>query len=446
MEKAVKQNENNKIYIALFVLAVISIISFVLPFARYSYNKITYHLSGLDFLFGKKIMGGTTYIAPVKFIWLTAIIPVVSLAIILLRQKLSTKIFGKLLLIFGFIQTFTSALFLLTASSTLSDTKNPGIEYGLYLVMLLGLLTMALVVVRLYQLRILSALDFMILPGLAYLLINNYLPLIGISLAFRKLDFSVGIWNSDWVGFENFKFLFRSSDAYIITRNTLLYNAAFIVIGNIMGILTGICLNEVYNDRLQKVYQSSILLPRLISMVIVAYIVYGFLSYESGFINNTFLKGNEIDFYRESKYWPFILIFVHIWNALGYNATIYFSSIVGIDKNLYEAARIDGCNRLGTIWHVTLPLLKPTMFTLVLLQVGRIFYSDFGLFYQVPMSSGALYSVTNTIDTYVYRAMMKLNNLSMASAASAYQAIVGFVIVLTFNLIVRKTNKENALF
>jgi len=189
-----------------------------------------------------------------------------------------------------------------------------------------------------------------------------------------------------------------------------------------------------------------ILLPQLISMVIVAYIVFGFLSNEAGFINKTVLGGTSINFYNEKVYWPYILVFVHIWKGLGYSSIIYLSAIISIDRNLHDAAKIDGCGRMRIIGNITLPLLKPTIFTLVLLQIGRIFYSDFGLFYQVPMNSGALYTVTNTIDTYVYRALMQLNNLSMASAASAFQAIVGFVLVLSVNLIVRYKSKENALF
>ena len=445
MQNRIGDKENKKVYLIWSILAVLSLATLILPFAGYSYNKTTYQLAGFDFLLGKKIMGGTAYIAPVKFMWLAVMMPVAVLVVVLLKSRISSKLCGRLILAFGFVQVFCCGLFLLTASSTLSAVKKPKIEYGLYMLMFLGILIVVSAVYILYQLKVLCALDFMVLPGLLYLLINNYLPLIGISIAFRKIDFVKGIWNSEWVGFENFEFLFRSKDAFVITRNTLLYNAAFIIIGNTMGIITGICLSEIFSKRLQKIHQTLILLPQLISMVIVAYIVYGFLSYESGFVNKTLLS-EAINFYGEKRYWPFILLFVNTWKGLGYSSTIYLSSIVGIDRNLYEAARIDGCTKFGAIKNITIPMLKPTVYTLVLLQVGRIFYSDFGLFYQVPMNSGALYTATNTIDTYVYRAMMKLNNISMASAASAYQAIVGFVIVLTFNLIVRKVNKENALF
>ncbi|MBR2122799.1 MAG: sugar ABC transporter permease [Lachnospiraceae bacterium] len=299
----------------------------------------------------------------------------------------------------------------------------------------------------LYQNKAVSVLDFMVMPGLIYVLINNYIPMVGISFAFKKIDYSIGVWRSGWVGLSNFKFLFQSSDSYTITKNTLLYNLVFIILGNILGMIVGICLSEIFSKKLQKLYQTTILLPQLISWVIVAYIAYGFLSNEAGWINKTVLgAGNEINFYGTTKYWPFILVFFHLWKGLGYNSIIYLSAIVGIDRNLYEAASIDGCSKWGSIRHITLPLLKSTVITLVTLSVGRIFYSDFGLFYQVPMNSGSLYSVTDTIDTYVYRALMQLNNISMASAASAYQAIIGFVLVLIFNLIVNKVSKENALF
>jgi ABC-type polysaccharide transport system permease subunit len=284
----------------------------------------------------------------------------------------------------------------------------------------------------------------MVLPGLLYFVINNYIPMFGIYIAFKKVDYSKGLWGSDWVGFDNFKYLFSTSDAFIITRNTILYNVAFIVLGILSGIIVGICLSEVYSKFLQKTYQTSILLPQLISYVIVSYIVYAFLSNESGLI--TKMLKEPINFYAEKKYWPFILIFINIWKQLGYNGIVFLSSIVGIDFSMYEAARVDGATKWQQIRSITIPQLKPTIMTLFLLQVGRIFYSDFGLFYQVPLNAGALMDVTNTIDTYVYRALMVNNNISIASAASTYQAVVGFVIVFAVNMFVRKIDRENAMF
>jgi ABC-type polysaccharide transport system permease subunit len=294
--------------------------------------------------------------------------------------------------------------------------------------------------------------DFMVLPGMLYFIINNYIPMFGITIAFKKVDYSVGVWKSPWVGLSNFKMLFAhngsffQSDAFLITRNTLLYNATFIILGILMGVIVGICLADIFSRALQKFFQTSILLPQLISMVIVAYIVYALLSNETGMVNHLLGEGNEINFYQKSVYWPFILVFIYVWKQVGYNSIIFLSSIVSIDHSIYEAAKVDGASKWQQIRFVTLPMLKPTVITLMLLQVGRIFYSDFGLFYQVPLDSGALYNVTNTVDTYVYRCLMVLNNVSVASAGSTYQAIVGFVLVFTVNMLVRRYDRENALF
>lgn len=332
-------------------------------------------------------------------------------------------------------------------SNILREARQVSVIYGSIIPVILGLVIVIRALYLMYRQKVLGMLDFMVLPGLLYLIINNYLPMAGIALAFKKIDYNVGIWSSPWVGLDNFVYLFKTASAWIITRNTLLYNLAFIIVGNVLGIVVGIFLSEVFSKKLKTFYQTSILLPQLISYVIVAYIVFGFLSNESGWITQTLLGGNsDINFYQESKWWPFILIFVNTWKGLGYNAVIYLSSVVGIDRTLFEAAYVDGAGRLTQIKSIILPLLRPTIVTLVLLQVGRIFYSDFGLFYQVPMDSGSLYNVTNVIDTYVYRSLMKMNNVSMASAASAYQSVVGFVIVMVANAVVRKIDKENAMF
>jgi putative aldouronate transport system permease protein len=269
----------------------------------------------------------------------------------------------------------------------------------------------------------------------------------GVLIAFKRVDFSKGIFFSEWIGFDNFKYLFSTRDAFIITRNTILYNTAFIVLGTILGLVAGIFLGEITSAKFKKLYQTVILLPQLFSIIIVAYIVIAFLSNESGFINKFILgPGRAVNFYGIPAYWPFILTFVHLWKSLGYNSIIYLSAIVSVDKNLYEAATIDGVGRFKQVFYVTIPSIKSTITTLVLIAVGRIFYSDFGLFYQVPMNSGILFNVTNTIDTYVYRSLLQLNNLAMASAASSYQALVGFIIILIFNGIVRKLDPDNALF
>lgn len=288
----------------------------------------------------------------------------------------------------------------------------------------------------------------MALPGLLYLFINNYMPLPGLVLAFKKYNAKKGIFGSANVGFKNFKYLFATKDAFVITRNTILYNVVFIIVNTVLAVFVAILLAEM-TSKLKKIYQIIILLPFMISMVIVSYLVFGFLSNDNGFLNNTILKalGKEpVQWYMQKQYWPFILVFVNAWKVIGYNCIIYLSTILGIDRSIYESASIDGAGKWTQIAKITIPLLKPTIIMMTLLAVGRIFYSDFGLFYQVPQNQGALFSVTNTIDTYVYRGLLELGDMSMASAAGLYQSVVGFICILAANLIVRKLDPESALF
>lgn len=286
------------------------------------------------------------------------------------------------------------------------------------------------------------------LPGMIYIFINNYMPLPGLVLAFKKYSTKRGIWGSKWVGLSNFEYLFTTQDAWIITRNTIGYNLAFIVLNVIFGVMTAIVLSEL-TSKWKKVYQSVILLPHFLSSVIISYLVFAFLSAENGFINSTLLPlfgMEEISWYSEPKYWPFILVFVQVWRSIGYNCIVYLATILGIDRGIYEAASIDGASKIQQVFQITLPLLKPTIIMITLLAVGRIFNSDFGLFYQVPQQSGALFSVTQTIDTYVYRGLLERNDMPMASAAGVYQSIVGFILVISANLLVRRIDKDSALF
>lgn len=287
------------------------------------------------------------------------------------------------------------------------------------------------------------------IPGIVYMICNNYMPMFGIVIAFKNLSFRKGILESDWCGFDNFKFLFASSDAWTITRNTILYNVVFIILTTALAVVIAILLNEITSKFASRLYQSLILLPYLMSWVICSYLVYAMLSGETGLINNSILKPLGIDpisWYNSPEYWPFILTFVQLWKSLGYAMIIYFSSIVGISQDYFEAATLDGASKWQQIKNITLPLLKPTVITMFVLQIGRIFYSDFGLFYQIPMNSGTLYSVTRTIDVYVYNALMRNSDYGMSSAASVYQSIVGFVFIVAANALIRKTSKENALF
>lgn len=286
-------------------------------------------------------------------------------------------------------------------------------------------------------------------PGLLYLLVNNYVPMAGIVIAFKKMDYRKGIFGSPWVGFQNFEFLFKTKDAWTITRNTICYNIVFIILGTVTAIAVAIMLNELKSVRMRKVYQTVILIPFMLSIVIVSYLVYGFLSQESGFINKGILEGlggKGIAWYAEEKYWPFILTLVNLWKGFGYSSIIYFATIVGIDKTYYESAAIDGAGRWKQITRITLPILRPTIVILILMSVSKIFYSDFGLFYQIPRNSGPLIEVTNTIDTYVYRGLIKNNNVGMASAAGFYQAIVGFALVFGANFMAKRLDRDSSLF
>ena len=287
------------------------------------------------------------------------------------------------------------------------------------------------------------------LPGIVYLIINNYIPMGGLFIAFKNYKYNLGIWGSDWCGFENFRFLFVSNDAWIITRNTLLYNAAFIAIGTVAALAVAVLLYELGQTIRAKVFQSALLFPHLISWIIAAYLFYALLNSSTGFISKTVLPlflMESFDLYAEKKYWPFTLLLTYLWKHTGYTAIVYLAGISGINKELYEAAELDGASRFKQIFSITLPLLKPTIITMVLMAVGRIFYSDFGLFYQIPMSSGPLMSTTQTIDTYVYRALMTNGNFALSSAAGFFQSVCGFLLISLVNFIVRKTDPENALF
>lgn len=269
-------------------------------------------------------------------------------------------------------------------------------------------------------------------PGLVYLLINNYIPMAGIMLAFKKVNYTLGIFKSPWCGLSNFKYLFKTKDAAIIFRNTVLYNLAFIVLGTAAAVATAILLGEVKKKKLLKIYQTSILLPHILSTAVIAYLAFAFLSKDSGFLNNGIIKplgGEAISWYSKPKYWPFILTFIQLWRSVGYTTIMYYATLVGIDTSYYEAAVIDGASTWDQIRYITLPCLKTTIITLTIMNLGRMFYSDFGLFYQVPMNNGLLFNATNTLDTYVYRGLLELNDIGRASAACFIQSVLGFVLV-----------------
>ena len=289
----------------------------------------------------------------------------------------------------------------------------------------------------------------MMAPGLIYLFINNYMPMAGLVVAFKNYNVVDGILLLQFNGVHDCHFTYLFNDAWTITRNTLLYNIVFIIINLILGIAFAIFICDIRSKACKTIYQSAILLPFLMSIVIVSYITFAFFSGDNGMLNKTILPffGKEaINWYSESKYWPVILVIVNTWKGVGYGCLIYISSISGIDPSFYEAAELDGASKWKQIRYITLPSIMPSVITLTLLNIGRIFYSDFGLFYQVTQNSGQLYDTTNVIDTYVYRALLQSGNIGMASAAGFYQSIVGFACVLLANVVVRKLSPENAMF
>jgi len=436
-----------KIPIDLIVIAIISALMFFSPFATYSFNKNTYAFPGHYFLTGVDVAGKTVHIAPVPMLFIFFVLIILTIVTALLFRRISPNKCSTIMLIIGILQLALAVLTKTQLAGILTGLKGIGVGWGLTVLGLCGALLIVRGFYTLFKLGSMTALDFMVLPAGLYLLINNYFPMVGLFVAFKNIDYTVGILNSPWCGFDNFRYLFATSDAWLITKNTLLYNFSFIIVGNLLGIIIGLFLANLLSKRLQKFFQTSILLPQIISYVIVGYIVFAFLSNQAGLLTKALDRNkNSINFYADRTWWPFILNIVYNWKQIGFSAVLYLAAISSIDSTLYEASAIDGAGRMQQIWKITLPMIKSTIITLVLLQIGRIFYSDFGLFYQVPMNSGLLYNVTQTIDTYVYRMLMTNNRISMASAASFYQSIVGFALILAANAIVRRVDRENALF
>ncbi|MEN9946922.1 MAG: hypothetical protein RLZZ293_1308 [Pseudomonadota bacterium] len=297
------------------------------------------------------------------------------------------------------------------------------------------------------------ALLLLVLPGFIWFFFLKYLPMAGILLAFKQFHYSQGgffnsFWYSPWVGLDNFKFLFSSQNAWIITRNTILYNLAFIAVGTIGSVALAIGLSSLLNRGLAKVYQTFLFLPYFLSWVVVGYLLFSFLSVDKGMVNSILKNWGfaPIQWYDKSSVWPYILIFVNLWKNIGYSSVVYLAAIVGIDRQYYEAAEIDGASKWEQVLYVTLPHLKSLIIIMTLLAIGRIFSADFGLFYQVPLNSGSLYDVTDVIDTYVFRGLMQTGDIGMNTAAGLYQSIVGFILLLVVNNTVKKLDKDSSMF
>jgi len=293
------------------------------------------------------------------------------------------------------------------------------------------------------------ALYMMMIPVILILIINNYLPMLGLSIAFVKYRPALGLFNSEFVGFENFRYFFSTPDFINITKNTVLYNIVYIILDLSVATFCAIALHEMRKKRAKKIYQSFMLMPFFLSWVVVNYIFYSFLSVDKGFINTTIMQAlnlEPISFYLEPKYWPFILVFAQLWRYTGYNTILIYAALMGIDNSLYEAAIVDGASKSKQIFRITIPMLSPVLIVMFLMLVGRIFYADFGLHFQVPNNSGALYEVTDVLDTYVFRSLRQMGNIPMAAAAGFYQAVVGMLIVVTANKVVKSFDESKSLF
>ena len=287
---------------------------------------------------------------------------------------------------------------------------------------------------------------FMLLPGVILVILFNYLPIGGIFLAFKEYKPALGIWGSEWVGFENFKAFFNSPDLWIVFRNTIGYNIVFIVTGIPIAVGFSILLNEIKGGILNKAYQTIALMPHFLSYVIVAYLVYAFLGSTYGIMNKQVLPAlgiEPISWYTEPKYWPFILFIVANWKEVGYSSILYLTSIAGINTEYYEAARIDGANRVQLIRHITIPHLRSIICLKLIMSIGALLGGNLGLFYNVPMNSGPLYSVTTETSTYMYRMMGKTG---YTTAAGIFCSLIGLMLVLLSNAIIKKVDSDSALF
>jgi len=293
-----------------------------------------------------------------------------------------------------------------------------------------------------------KALYTMMIPGILLIIIFSYIPMIGITVAFKDGNTVDGYFSGDWIGLENFKFFFASRDAFRVTFNTVYMNALFIITSTVGALICALLLNELKSRRMVKIYQTIMFMPYFLSWVIMGYVSYAFLSVDSGFINGilTSLGLEKVEWYSNPDYWPTILVIMNLIKGLGYGTVVYFAGITGIDDSLYESAQIDGAGKLRQMVSITLPLLSPLICVQVLLSIGRIFNADFGLFYYIPRETGVLFPKTDVISTYTYRALRTLGNTGMSAAVGLFQSVMGLIMVLLSNMAVKKINSENALF
>ena len=293
-----------------------------------------------------------------------------------------------------------------------------------------------------------KALFVMAAPAVLLVLVMQYLPMSGLVLAFKNYRYDMGVFGSDWNGLANFSYLFSSGTGWLITRNTILYNLLNLITSQMLAVLIAIFITEMNGKIFKKVSQSVIFLPYFISWVIVGVFVYNIFNYETGLMNGllTSVGFEAVNMYDKPGAWPAIICIFNSWKWCGYNSVIYIAAITGVDSEIYEAASIDGATIFQRIRAITLPSIKPTIITMLLLQVGRILRGDFEMFYQIVGNNGQLYNATDVIDTYVFRSLMQNSNIGMTAAASFYQSALCFIIIMVVNAVVTRIDADYALF
>ncbi len=288
----------------------------------------------------------------------------------------------------------------------------------------------------------------MCIPAILFFFLFSYMPMPGVYIAFVQYNYRDGIFGSQFVGLRNFEYLWRSGKLLELTRNTILYNVAFITLGNLLAVFIAVLLNEMQSQRFKKVTQTMMFLPYFISQVLVGILVFNILNYDTGFVNSVLTRMGLERWqpYSDPKVWPPLLVTIYLWQQTGYNSVVYFAAIMGIDAEMIEAARVDGANAFKKIRYIIIPSLKPTIIILLLFALGGIVRGNFGLFYNIIGTNSLLYSTTDIIETFVYRATIADFNFSNASAVGLYQSLIGFVIIMVVNFTVKKIDPDYSLF
>ena len=293
------------------------------------------------------------------------------------------------------------------------------------------------------------AIYVMMLPGMLYFLFNNYLPMAGITIAFRRINYRLGIWMSPFCGLENFEFLFESGSVFIMIRNTILYNVAFIFLGNFCQIAAAIILSRMGSKIMKKTYQTVMFLPYFVSYVIVQAFSYALFNSGSGMVTmivQSLTGDTGFAPYATPSIWKYIIVLVYLWKQIGYGTVVYLAAITSIGDDYYEAAQIDGATVMQQIRYITIPLLIPTFIILLLLALGQIMRGQFELFYQLVGNQGQLYEATDILDTYVFRMLRVDFEVGIGSAAGLYQSLVGFILIMFINWAIKRNHEEYALF